>query len=167
MITFFLGGNKSGKSELALQSLLQAPRPQQLLVTGKALDTHFRSQIMEHRKNRPPQLAVQEIHCDLPQALEQARKKFKSILVDSIDYWLFACAENKVYEEKLADLIALLSTWSGAQLFFVSCEIGLGALPEPEQSRLFIRHLGSLNQALAKIANKVYLVVAGLPMQLK
>jgi adenosylcobinamide kinase/adenosylcobinamide-phosphate guanylyltransferase len=40
-------------------------------------------------------------------------------------------------------------------------------IPLGEISRLFVDHAGWMNQAIAKIADKVTFVAAGLPMTLK
>lgn len=167
MITLVLGGNKSGKSRFALDSFLEAPGPHLLVVTGKARDMAFREQIMEHKRERPADLAVCEVGTDLPQTLDQATKELGSALTDSLDYWLFSCIDNGLAKEKTAELVQVLSSWTGPELFFVSCEVGLGPLPGNSASRAFARELGALNQAVAACANRVYLVVAGLPLQLK
>lgn len=167
MITLVLGGNKSGKSDFALDALLQGPRPHRLLATGKALDLDFRKQIMDHRRTRPASLAVCEVSLDLPAALDKATKEVGSALVDSLDYWLFSCIGEGLHKEKTAELVSVLSDWTGPELFLVSSEVGLGPLAATAETRLFARRLGALNQAVAAIAHRAYLITAGLPVKLK
>ncbi len=167
MITLILGGNKSGKSNFALKTLLKNQGPHLLLPTGKALDLSFRKQIMDHKQKRPAKLAVHEIDQDLPATLDKARQMFGSILVDSVDYWLFSCIDSKLQKKKIADLISLLSSWSGPELCLVSCDISLAPLSGQAETRHFVRELGALNQAIATLADRVQLVVAGLPLKLK
>ncbi|MGE4505589.1 MAG: bifunctional adenosylcobinamide kinase/adenosylcobinamide-phosphate guanylyltransferase, partial [Desulfovibrionaceae bacterium] len=81
--------------------------------------------------------------------------------------WLFSCIEEKLQDERTATLLATLSKWSGPELFLVSCEIGLGPLPASGATRRFTRALGGLNQEVAVLADKVFLVAAGLPLELK
>ena len=50
---------------------------------------------------------------------------------------------------------------------FVSNEISLGVIPDNEVSRVFVDAQGELNQLMAKLANRVVLVTAGLPQILK
>jgi adenosylcobinamide kinase/adenosylcobinamide-phosphate guanylyltransferase len=49
----------------------------------------------------------------------------------------------------------------------VSNEVGQGITPDNAMARAFVTYQGRLNQALAKVAQEVYFVTAGLPQQLK
>lgn len=167
MISLILGGNKSGKSAFALERLAGAPGPRLLLPTGKALDMDFRAQIMDHKRERTAGLTVREVGTDLPQTLDQATTDIGSALVDSLDYWLFSCIDGHVHEERIAELMTVLSAWTGPELFLVSCEVGLGPLGADASTRRFVRALGALNQAVARLADRVWLVTAGLPITLK
>ncbi len=52
-------------------------------------------------------------------------------------------------------------------VILVSNEIGLGVIPLGSEVRAFVDRLGSLNQALARHADRVTLMAAGLPLFLK
>ena len=67
--------------------------------------------------------------------------------------------------QKLMDL--LQSDALRGPVVFVSNEIGLGVIPDNEVSRIFVDAQGELNQLMAKLANRVVLVSAGLPQVLK
>ena len=54
-----------------------------------------------------------------------------------------------------------------AQFIFVSNEIGLGGTSENKAQRLFMDLQGWINQYIASKANKVYLMVSGIPLQVK
>lgn len=167
MITLVLGGNKSGKSDYALELLEQAPGPKAFVATGKAGDQEFRRQINTHRNERNPLIEVLEVGGDLPQRLRQANTDFRSVLADSLDFWLFACREDGTETEAVQQLLDALQNWRGAELILVSCEAGLGPLPMSGEVRAFIRSLGELNRRTARIADRVHLVAAGLPLKLK
>lgn len=167
MITLILGGNKSGKSDFALDLLAQSPQPGLFIATGKAKDMEFREQIRRHRETRTPDLEVVEVSTDLPQRLRQAKLSFPSVLVDSLDYWLFAIRESGCEEDKVKELLDVINNWEGSDLILVSCEAGLGPLPGGSGVRAFIRSLGALNQGAARAADQAFLVAAGLPLTLK
>lgn len=167
MITLVLGGNKSGKSDFALDLLAKAEGPPLFIATGKAKDLEFREQIRAHRLSRTPGLEVKEISTDLPQALRQAKLDFRAVIVDSLDYWLFACREAGCEEEKVQEFLLVLQDWNDTELILVSCEAGLGPLPGGSEVRAFIRSLGALNKGAAMAAHRAYLVAAGLPLTLK
>lgn len=167
MITLVLGGNKSGKSDFALDLLAKSQGPTLFIATGKAKDLEFREQIRLHRESRGPEIEVMEISTDLPQALRQAKLHFRSVLVDSLDYWLFACREARCEDEKVRELGELLAERDTADVILVSCEAGLGPLPGDSETRAFIRSLGALNRSMAHVADQAFLVAAGLPLTLK
>src|SRR4029453_18759016 len=49
----------------------------------------------------------------------------------------------------------------------VSNEVGLGVVPDTQLGRVFRDLLGRVNQEFAAAADEAYLLVAGLPLQLK
>ncbi len=167
MITLVLGGNKSGKSDFALDLLAKSATPALFIATGKAQDLDFREQIRAHRHSRSPKLEVLEVSTDLPQTLRQVKFDFPAVIVDSLDYWLFACREAQCETKKVQEFIDVMNEWNDTALILVSCEAGLGPLPGGSEVRAFIRSLGALNQSAAKAANQVFLVAAGLPLTLK
>lgn len=167
MITFVLGGNKSGKSDYAMNLLNESPGPALFLATGKARDMSFRRQIAAHRERRDPSLPVVEVGWDLPRALLEAKKTYATVLVDSLDFWLYVCIQER-HEEPLVEVfLDVLEKWDGGRLILVSCEIGFSPLPASSEARSFLKHLGRLNQAVAARADEAWLVAAGLPLALK
>jgi len=52
-------------------------------------------------------------------------------------------------------------------IVLVSNEVGSGIIPMGEYTRLYVDHCGWLNQAVAKIADRVTLVTAGIPLTIK
>ncbi|MBI9111848.1 bifunctional adenosylcobinamide kinase/adenosylcobinamide-phosphate guanylyltransferase [Maridesulfovibrio ferrireducens] len=167
MITFILGGNKSGKSDYALEVFSKYSGTKCFIATGKARDMAFRKQIMDHRRERDPSIPVFETGTDLHQVLVRARKDYEHLLVDSLDFWLFSCSELVNGEQLIGEVVRLLSEWKGPDLVLVSCEVGLGPLAMTREVREFVRGLGGLNRRIAAIADEAYLVAAGLPLTLK
>ena len=167
MITFVIGGNKSGKSDYAMKLLENSPGPALFLATGKARDLSFRKQIASHRERRDPALPVVEVGWDLPRALLEAKKEYKTVLVDSLDFWLYVCAQEGCEKELSEALLDVLRHSREMNVILVSCEIGFSPLPASGEARAFLKKLGRLNQAVAALSDEAYLVVAGLPLALK
>lgn len=169
----FLGGEKSGKSALGLATLLKAPGPACLLATGRPLDQGFREQVREHRLSRPAELPILETGLDLQGSLQAALEHgYKSLLVDSLDFWLFSCLDNAQPHLALrfageTEALRLALEKRNALLGFVSCEVSLGPISADAHTRRFVRELGALHLALAQACDTVCLVVAGLPLYLK
>lgn len=169
MIDLVLGGNKSGKSDYGLELLRSAPGPLTLVATGKSRDLAFREQIMAHRRDRDAGIVVREVDADLAGALRELAPGGGGVLVDSLDYWMFALTALPV-ERRVAmraGLLAELADWRGGRLVLVSTEMGLGPLAFDGAVRAFARELGQLNREIAMVSSSVYLVVAGLAQKLK
>ncbi len=167
MITFVIGGNKSGKSDFAMSLLEREAGPKLFLATGQAKDMSFRKQIARHRDRRDPALPVVEVGWDLPRAMLEAKKDYAAVLVDSLDFWLYLCQQEQCEADLTQALLDVLQHWSGPDLILVSCEIGFAPLPGLSEARAFLKKLGRLNQAVAALAHEAHLVVAGLPLVLK
>ncbi|MET0357124.1 MAG: bifunctional adenosylcobinamide kinase/adenosylcobinamide-phosphate guanylyltransferase, partial [Cellvibrio sp.] len=96
-------------------------------------------------------------------------QKEQTILVDCLTLWL----NNHLYENPKQDFSLLVSSLcdsalnAKARVIFVANEVGLGIIPLGEITRQFVDEAGRLNQQLAKVADNVTFMVAGLPLVLK
>ena len=78
---------------------------------------------------------------------------------------LMAEDEGGAEAQAIADVNALLGVRQ--HLVLVSNEVGMGIVPPYPLGRVFRDALGRLNQSAAAACGEVYLLVAGLPLQLK
>jgi len=69
--------------------------------------------------------------------------------------------------EPIVENFLAIAAKSEQTIICVSNEVGLGLVPETSLGRLFRDALGRVNQRIARAASQVYLLVAGLPIQLK
>ena len=148
MITLVLGGTRSGKSEVAERLAASAARgaPVTYVATGRAVDGEMAARIAAHRARRPAAWPTLEVGADLP-----AR------LVDSLGTWV---ASGEGLSPDAAALCAALAGRAGDTVV-VSEEVGLGVHPPTDVGRRFADALGTLNRAVADVADRVLLVVAG------
>ncbi|WP_461209759.1 bifunctional adenosylcobinamide kinase/adenosylcobinamide-phosphate guanylyltransferase [Desulfocurvus sp. DL9XJH121] len=161
-----LGGERSGKSDRALDLLASAPGPRLLVATAQALDPEFRRRIMRHRVERGPETPVREVGLELPEALAEAKGTYATILAEGLDYWLYACAMADRVEERIQALEDAVRGAAGTGLILVSCETGLGPVAADAETRAFVRGMGRLNRRLAALCSVVELVVAGRALRL-
>ena len=167
MITFILGGNKSGKTDQGLRLLAKTKGTKALMVTARAMDTGFRKKILKHRIERDPSIPVFETHTDLLHVLPEVIVRFDVVLLDSLDLWLFNCMWNNKSGNLLNDLFNILQKAKSRNLIIISTETGLGPLPGDKFTLGYTRELGAVNRAVADVAQKVILMAAGQPLTIK
>jgi len=170
-----LGGARSGKSGYAEeQAIASAKEHQQSLwyvATANHSDDHeMQRRIKQHQQRRQTVQAdawrVIEEPLDLAAVLQQYATKEHCVLVDCLSLWLTNALLNNCWEEKKAAFFQAFNK-SAATLLLVSNEVGSGIVPLGELSRQFVDESGLLHQRLAAHSDRVTLVVAGLPLQLK
>ncbi len=173
-VHLILGGARSGKSSFAETDVKQRREGKALhyVATAIAFDQEMQKRIQHHQQRRDG--SWQEHEC--PLQLAQLISCFTAddiVLVDCLTLWL----NNVIFEQgeavqddtirsKVDELVAALAN-NSAHIVLVSNEVGLGVVPMGEVTRLFVDHAGWMNQALAKVADEVTFVAAGLPMKLK
>lgn len=170
MITLVLGGQSSGKSDFALDLLDAAPGRGALLVSGLAHDEGFRRRIMDHKRDRSAALPVFEAREELPRVLAGLMRDYDAVCVDALDFWVYSCMMLGI-DGPLRELALAVSPASGGDagrsVILVSQEAGLCPVAGDAETRVFIRETGRCNRRLAALADKVWLVAAGLPLTLK
>lgn len=78
--------------------------------------------------------------------------------------------KKKVAELQVMEAVdSLIAWWKNVKmpLIVVTNEVGMSLVPPSRLSPLFTELLGRANQRLATTATRVYLVVAGLPIEIK
>jgi adenosyl cobinamide kinase/adenosyl cobinamide phosphate guanylyltransferase len=118
-----------------------------------------------HRARRGVQWRTVEAPRDLTAALRSNGSH--PALVDCLTLWLsnLLLAEADI-DAALAALEGALATFT-APVVLVANEVGFGLVPDYPLGRRFRDWQGVLNQRMAARADRVVLVVAGLPLALK
>ncbi len=165
-ITLVLGGARSGKSTLA-ESLAGGHNQRVYIATAERVDAEMAQRIETHRRQRGADWRTVEAPLELAAAIRQEEAPGVCLLVDCLTVWL----GNLMYygwaiEAAQDDLLDTLSKVSGP-IVLVANEVGLGIVPDNAATRAFRDHAGRLNQAVARLAERVYFVAAGLPVRLK
>jgi adenosylcobinamide kinase/adenosylcobinamide-phosphate guanylyltransferase len=166
-ITLVLGGARSGKSRHAEALVLASGLEPVYLATAEALDDEMVARIACHRARREPAWRTVEAPLDLAAGLEREAASDRAVLVDCLTLWLsnLLRAERDVAAETVA-LTATLGRLAGP-VVLVSNEVGQGIVPANPLARRFVDEAGRLHQAIAARADRVVLMVAGLPHVLK
>ncbi|AQS59289.1 bifunctional adenosylcobinamide kinase/adenosylcobinamide-phosphate guanylyltransferase [Desulforamulus ferrireducens] len=176
-LTLVLGGTRSGKSSFA-EKLAQGLGDRVLyLATAAVYDEEMAQRVKEHRRRRPASWVTIEETIDLAKVVEKYAQEYEVILIDCLTLWL----TNLLLREAQSDMgsvkeafilqevekVAELCQNTAANVIIVSNEVGLGIVPDTPMGRQFRDLAGAANQIMARYAKAVYLVIAGLPVELK
>ena len=181
-ITVVIGGVRSGKSRFAadLATRLAGDRPVALVATARrgpsaGMDTR----IDTHRANRPEHWETVEAPLDLAEALRPA-SGVGVVLIDCLTMWisniLYECGEGDApdfeararadLDRRVEDLLDGLRKTS-VPVVLVTNEVGAGVAPPTRLGVVFADLQGEVNQKMASQAGSVWLMVAGIPVQIK
>jgi adenosylcobinamide kinase/adenosylcobinamide-phosphate guanylyltransferase len=176
-LTLVLGGARSGKSAFVVH-LAQGLGGEQVLfvATASAGDEEMRRRIESHRHTRPKGWRTVEIQRDVGPVILTHAGEARVVILDCLTVLLanrlmevddpFSLeAEGKITAE-VEGLLACAEQLEG-RLLVVSNEVGLGVIPLSPLGRAYCDLLGRANQALARAADEVYFLIAGLPQQIK
>lgn len=174
MRTLVLGGIRSGKSRWAEEAIATSLPPGQPVrylaprVAGYA-DADWAERVARHRDRRPAHWSTVETD-DVTSQLRQSPGS--PTLVDDLGGWLTGALDrNNAWEDgsvaaPIDEMVAAVSEF-GSTLVLVSPEVGLTVVPATASGRRFADELGSLNQRIAELCDRVVLVVAGQAVQIK
>lgn len=165
-LTLVLGGARSGKSRYAETLASGFPAPWRYIATAQAFDEEMTERIAEHRARRDERWLTSEAPLDLAETLA-AMPRGQPVLVDCLTLWLTNhLLAGHDLEAQSAHLAEILGSPKGPW-FVVANEVGFGIVPENALARRFRDAAGWLNQTIAARADRVLLMVAGIPVQVK
>lgn len=171
------GGVRSGKSSFAESLAGKLGDNITFIATAQALDREMGERIAQHRAGRPIHWKTIEEPYQVEQIINEVGSKTDVILVDCLTLLVSNLMQDygeEVFNRSLADeIMKVIDRITGASLqcrgtvIIVSNEVGLGLVPANPMGRFFRDILGKANQKIAAQADRVYLLVAGIPMQIK
>ena len=169
-VTLVLGGVRSGKSRYA-QQLAEQSRHVVFVATAKASDDEMRAKIERHREDRPKEWLTVEEPLELPRVLAEHELECEVIVVDCLTIFAANLLEaegedNDAIERRVEALCEALRA-AQCDVVLVSNEVGSGVVPAYAVGCRYRDLLGEINQRVARVADDVVLMVAGLPLALK
>ncbi|MEE9427432.1 MAG: bifunctional adenosylcobinamide kinase/adenosylcobinamide-phosphate guanylyltransferase [Paracoccaceae bacterium] len=165
-VTLILGGVSSGKSSFAEGLVKSYEKPAVYIATALASDGEMADKITRHQRSRGEGWHTMEVPLDVAGALADIAAAHV-VLLDCASMWLSnqMLAGADLAQKEVLLLAALKDCAS--PVVVVSNEVGLGGVPENALARKFGQAQGVLNIALARQADLVVQVVAGLSQVLK
>ena len=172
-LVLLLGGARSGKSTAAERMARDGERVL-FIATAEALDEAMERRIATHRSYRPEHWDTLEEPIHLSRAIRPLVESYETFVLDCLTLWVSnllleggeaSGAEKMILEavERLLDLIDV----AGGRWILVSNEVGQGIVPASPLAREYRDILGRVNQLVASRADKAYLMVAGMALDLR
>jgi adenosylcobinamide kinase/adenosylcobinamide-phosphate guanylyltransferase len=169
MIVLITGGIKSGKSGRALHIAREEwPFPISFIATAQISDGEMKKRIGLHREERvrlggAEGFVTIEEPLELGLAMNQAGPR---AVVDCIPMWI----NNLIYHKRERDFSPILETFIQSlrrDCIVVTNETGMGNVPFDETTRRYNLLLAEANRKIAEAADRVELMVSGIPLRIK
>jgi adenosylcobinamide kinase (EC 2.7.1.156) len=166
-IIFITGGQRSGKSSFA-QGLAESysARPC-YLATARIWDDEFKQRIERHQRDRGEMWQTIEVE----KRIGDVKMEGEAILLDCITLWLtiYTATTTLMLNFRLKRTKREWNKFTSQEstLIVVSNEIGMSLHGADKCSRDFTDLQGWMNQHIAKSADKVILMISGVPVTIK
>ncbi|EAT11499.1 bifunctional adenosylcobinamide kinase/adenosylcobinamide-phosphate guanylyltransferase [Bermanella marisrubri] len=167
-IHLVLGGARSGKSAYSEQLALGSKDTLHYIATAQAFDDEMQTRIQRHQADRSARFHTLEEPIELSRRISELSVPGHTIVVDCLTLWmsnLLMCEPENMATRSQTLIDALKS--SKGRVILVSNEISMGVIPLGESNRRFVDELGRLHQGIAREAQHVTLMVAGIPSVIK
>ncbi|GMA99415.1 bifunctional adenosylcobinamide kinase/adenosylcobinamide-phosphate guanylyltransferase [Pelosinus sp. IPA-1] len=176
-IVLITGGARSGKSLFAEQYAAAQTDKVAYIATAQVYDQEMQTRVTLHRQRRPDTWQTFEAPYDADQILQEAAKQANVILFDCLTLYTSNLLlspntptnpeETYQYIMKQIEKLVISSRASQATVLFVTNEVGMGIVPDNALARQYRDIAGMVNQKMAAHADEVYLVISGLPVEIK
>jgi len=165
-----LGGARSGKSRRALALGQESGGHVVFLATAELLDADMKARAARHQAERPRHWTTIEEPFEIVPACRRLAGRHDVVVIDCLTLWVSNRTLRRDRDEDIlaeADELAKLMAERALSIIVVSNEVGAGVHPATESGLRFRDLLGSVNQRVAAAADRVTLMVAGLPVVIK
>ena len=172
------GGQRSGKSLFAEQMALKMSDKPIYLATSRIWDEEFKQRVETHKNRRGPMWT----NIEEEKFLSKHDVNGEVVVIDCVTLWatnFFFDLQAESMKSAKADAMHVENTLQmlkeeftkftnqDATFIFVTNEIGSGGVSENSTQRKFTDVEGWINQFIAQQADKVILMVSGIPVTIK
>lgn len=175
------GGARSGKSEFAERLALATEGRKAYVATGQAFDEEMIDRIKKHQERRGEIWNNFEVPLHLAKEWQNISQTADVILIDCLTMFTtnHMMAHGSIQGQQdanqleatvlteLETLLASIKSYEGKTVIFVTNEIGLGIVPDNKLARYFRDIAGRVNRTVAMAADKLFLTISGVTIELK
>ena len=175
------GGARSGKSEFAERLALATAGRKAYVATGQAFDEEMIDRIKKHQERRGEIWNNFEVPLHLAKECQNISQTADVILIDCLTMFTtnHMMAHGSIQGQQdanqleatvlteLETLLAAIKSCEGKIVIFVTNEIGLGIVPDNKLARYFRDIAGRVNRTVATAADKLFLTISGVTIELK
>ncbi|WP_314981781.1 bifunctional adenosylcobinamide kinase/adenosylcobinamide-phosphate guanylyltransferase [uncultured Veillonella sp.] len=175
------GGARSGKSEFAERLALATEGRKAYVATGQAFDDEMIDRIKKHQERRGEIWNNFEVPLHLAIEWQNISQSADVILIDCLTMFTtnHMMAHGSIQGQQdanqleatvlteLETLLASIKSCEGKTVIFVTNEIGLGIVPDNKLARYFRDIAGRVNRTVATAADKLFLTISGVTIELK
>jgi adenosylcobinamide kinase/adenosylcobinamide-phosphate guanylyltransferase len=177
-LTLIIGGTRSGKSAFAMELAKKHKHVCYIATADSGQssqidDGEMLERIQKHRENRPAEWETVEAPLELDKAVSNLNENLEVVLIDCITIYvtnMLLGSHKEEGDEYIIDAInKLCSVCKNVpfHVIIVTNEVGYGVVPDNALSRRFRDIAGYANQIIAREADNVYLVTAGIESKIK
>jgi adenosylcobinamide kinase/adenosylcobinamide-phosphate guanylyltransferase len=167
MIQLITGGARSGKSSYAQQLALSLTEDPVYIATAKIWDDDFGARVKRHQQDRGPEWTNIEEQLYVSLLPLEGRVA----VIDCVTLWLtnFFMQHKQDVDTALYSIQQEINALNkkNATIIIVTNEIGMGVHADSDIGRKFTDLQGWANQYIAQRAQKVVLMVSGIPVTIK
>lgn len=188
MAILVTGGARSGKSSFAEQYAMRTGNHGVYIATCQSYDEEMNDRIARHQQDRegtgyawttleePYEAAdlIDKLRTEFGEYEQDAAQTVPALLLDCLTLWLtnwmlrvdYEMLGDQRLEQEITKLVAAIERYP-YPLIIVTNEVGDGIVPEYPLGRAFRDEAGRMNQRIAAVCERVFLVTAGIPVDLK
>lgn len=163
-VTLITGGAGSGKSRYALERAAASGPNVLFVATCVPRDDEMRAKVARHRAERPSTWKTVEAVRRLADVFGPG---YDAAIVDCLTLFVSQLMLEDAAESDILSEVARLCEAPRYPAFVVTNEVGCGVVPDNALARRFRELAGRANRVAAEIADRVVLMVSGIPVEIK
>lgn len=174
MITLVIGGSGSGKSAYAESLFYDYQGAKYYVATMQVYGEEGQKKVERHRKQRAGKgFQTIEQSVELERVIERLEYQPCGVLLECMSNLvaneMFTDTEIRTVEETVRHVLPAVTRLAESveKLVIVTNNVAEDGMPYDETTRAYVHALGDINVGLARLADQVVEVVAGIPIELK